>query len=152
MWAILLRVARKNVGVMRTKPRGLLPARHDVEPLTGEPAYLPFEEASEIFAVLSSATARSILERLYRTPAPASDIATDVETSVQNATYHLTRLQRTELVTVVDTWYSSKGLEMKVYSPTKDPLVVIAGSHASKRRVVRNSTHFDTPTRCLPPP
>lgn len=132
-----------------TNTTGLLPARSDVESPAGEPACVPIDDANEILAVVSSATARAILGSLYRTPAPASEIATDVETSVQNATYHLKRLQRSDLVSVVDTWYSSKGLEMDVYAPTKDPFVVIAGSHASKRRVIRKICGFDAPARCL---
>ena len=33
-----------------------------------------------------------------------------------------------DLVTVAGTWYSSRGVEMKVYAPTSDPLLLVAGA------------------------
>lgn len=85
------------------------------------------DAADDVFAALSSDTARAILRALYVEPATASDLADAVETSLQNARYHLDNLMDAGLVEAVDTWYSSRGTEMTVYAPTSDPLIVTAG-------------------------
>ena len=85
------------------------------------------KDAGEIMEVLTSETARSILERLTETPAPASELAESLDTSLQNTVYHLDRLQEAGVVEVVDTWYSTRGCEMDVYGPTNGPLVIVAG-------------------------
>lgn len=116
----------------------LLPFRSDPE--TDQPPRLvnidDEETADEVFAALSSETARNILSELYEEPTTASDLAESVDTSLQNARYHLDKLQSAGLVTEVDTWYSSRGTEMTVYAPTNDPLVVTAGGreHAAALR------------------
>ncbi|MFB6300500.1 MAG: ArsR/SmtB family transcription factor [Halobacteriales archaeon] len=89
------------------------------------------ESADEVFAALSSTTARRIIAQLYEEPTTASDLAETVETSLQNVRYHLENLQDAGLIEVVDTWYSSRGTEMKVYAPTNEPLVVAAGQEES---------------------
>ncbi|NIU66678.1 MAG: ArsR family transcriptional regulator, partial [Actinobacteria bacterium] len=48
----------------------------------------------------------------------------------QNAQYHLGRLEDAGAVEVVDTVYSEKGREMKVYAPADEPLVVVAGGES----------------------
>ena len=87
--------------------------------------------ADDVFAALSSETARAVLQRLYEEPAPASEVAESVETSLQNARYHLEKLMAAELIEEVDTWYSSRGTEMTVYAPTNEPLVIAAGPDES---------------------
>jgi len=84
-------------------------------------------DADETFQVLASSTARSILVSLYEDPAPASVVADRVDSSIQNVRYHLDRLRANDLVEVADTWYSSKGVEMDVYAPTNEPLIITAG-------------------------
>jgi len=90
------------------------------------------EVADDVFAALSSDTARRILSRLYEDPATASDVADAADTSLQNARYHLDKLESAGLIEPVDTWYSSRGTEMTVYAPTNEPLVVAAGREESK--------------------
>lgn len=85
------------------------------------------DEADDTLAALSSATAREILKTLHDEPAPASDLAERVDTSLQNAQYHLKNLSEADLVEVIDTVYSEKGREMDIYAPTDRPLVVVAG-------------------------
>ncbi|GGL25052.1 transcriptional regulator [Halarchaeum grantii] len=85
-------------------------------------------EAESVFAALSSGTARAVLDALYEEPLTASDIAEEVDTSLQNATYHVNKLRDAGLVDVSETWYSAQGREMKVYAPTNGPLVVYAGA------------------------
>ncbi len=96
------------------------------------------EAADDVFAALSSDTARAILQSLYDEPTTASEVAEAVDTSLQNARYHLEKLQTAGLVEEIDTWYSSRGTEMTVYGPTSEPLVVAAGEEES-RSILRNA-------------
>jgi DNA-binding transcriptional ArsR family regulator len=90
------------------------------------------EAADEVFEALSSRTAREILAALYEDPDTASSLADRVDTSLQNATYHLENLADADLVEVADTWYSEQGREMKVYAPASESLVVFAADESSK--------------------
>lgn len=85
------------------------------------------ERATEVFDALSSETARRLLSRLHDDPCTASDLADSADTSVQNVQYHLKKFMSAGLVEVVDVWYSSRGTEMKVYSPTNKSLVLYTG-------------------------
>jgi len=112
---------------------GLLPHRPPVdEPDRGTRVVeLDTAEAAELCGVLSSETATEILSQLSDEPMVASDVADRVGTSLQNAHHHLGRLRDAELVRVVDTWYSSRGSEMKVYAPVNERLVIApSGSDA----------------------
>jgi DNA-binding transcriptional ArsR family regulator len=84
------------------------------------------EDADELLSALSSGTARRVLSELHDDPATPSELADRVETSLQNVQYHLGNLDEAELVEVVDTVYSEKGREMKVYAPADRPLVMFA--------------------------
>ncbi|WP_458210243.1 ArsR/SmtB family transcription factor [Haladaptatus sp. NG-SE-30] len=86
------------------------------------------EGATEVFESLSSETARALLAHLHDDPQTASDLADRLDTSLQNVQYHLQKFQNAELVDVVDTWYSARGTEMKVYSPTHHSLVLYTGT------------------------
>lgn len=85
------------------------------------------EEQTDVLQSLSSETAQSILVTLHEEPATASEIADTVDTSLQNAHYHLTRLSDATLVEPVDTWYSAKGTEMTVYALSTRELVIQFG-------------------------
>jgi DNA-binding transcriptional ArsR family regulator len=94
-----------------------------------EPRLVEIDEdtADEVFEALSSSTTRQIFLELHNAPQTASDLADVTETSVQNVQYHLTKLQDADLIEVVDTWYSERGSEMKVYAPQDESLVLFAG-------------------------
>ncbi|MEF8784340.1 MAG: helix-turn-helix domain-containing protein [Haloarculaceae archaeon] len=83
--------------------------------------------ADDVFQALSSGTTRQIFSALHETPQTASDLADVTDTSVQNVQYHLKKLDDADLVETVDTWYSERGTEMKVYAPTDEALVLFAG-------------------------
>jgi DNA-binding transcriptional ArsR family regulator len=106
------------------------------EPTTGnaerdpEIVALDDDRADDLLSALSSATARTILERLHESPAPPSEIAESVDSTVQNVHYHLNRLEAADAVEAVDTVYSEKGREMRVYAPTAEPLVFVTGDDA----------------------
>ncbi|WP_458206428.1 ArsR/SmtB family transcription factor [Haladaptatus sp. NG-SE-30] len=88
------------------------------------------EDADKLVAALSSQTGRDILAALYEEPSTPAAIAETVDTSLQNVQYHLEKLENGELVEVVDTIYSEKGREMKVYAPSAEPLVLFAGNES----------------------
>ncbi|TQQ81200.1 ArsR family transcriptional regulator [Halonotius terrestris] len=93
------------------------------------------EAADPIVDALAAETTREILAALYEEPAPASEIAERVDTSLQNTNYHLEKLQEVGLIEVGDTWYADGGNEMNVYVPTAASLVLLAGTDATKRTV-----------------
>ena len=109
---------------------GIFPLRRSVELDEDRGARLvDIDEAvaDDVFEALSSGTTRRIFRLLHEAPQTASDLAEATETSLQNVQYHLEKLSGAELVEVVDTWYSERGTEMKVYAPTDDALVLFAG-------------------------
>ena len=70
---------------------------------------------ADVLDALGSDTARSILRSVQAQPLTASEIADRVDTSIQNASYHLRTLTDVGLIRVVDTVYSEKGCEMNLY-------------------------------------
>mgnify|MGYP002760968934 CR=1 FL=1 len=80
--------------------------------------------AGRVFEALASETARSILERILADPATASEIAASVDTSIQNAGYHLSQLEDAGVIIEADVWYSARGREMSVYAPRVREVVV----------------------------
>ncbi len=108
----------------------LLPSSSDVEPPTGgTPRVLGVDsdDADDLLGALSSDTARGLLSALHDQPATASELSERVDTSLQNAQYHLKKLESADLITAVDTIYSEKGREMTVYAPSDGPLILFAG-------------------------
>ncbi|WP_267641440.1 ArsR/SmtB family transcription factor [Haloarchaeobius amylolyticus] len=89
---------------------------------------LDSDDADDLIGALSSSTARKLLTALHDEPATPSQLADTVDTSLQNTQYHLEKLEDADIIEVVDTAYSAKGREMKVYAPSNQPLVVFAGS------------------------
>ncbi len=89
--------------------------------------WLDSEDAGELLSSLSSETARRVLTTLHDEPATASEVASRVNTSLQNARHHLNNLEEAGLVRVADTRYSEKGREMNVYGPAEEPMVVFVG-------------------------
>jgi predicted ArsR family transcriptional regulator len=80
-----------------------------------------------VLEVLQSDTARAVLAEVGDRRGTTSDVADRVDTSLQNAHYHLERLADVGLVEVVGTHYSSRGREMDVYARANDPLVLVGG-------------------------
>ena len=107
----------------------LLPSLPDATPEDREPRVVGVddEDADDLIAALGSETAREILTCLHDEPATKSELAAEVDTSLQNVQYHLSKLDGADLVDVVDTTYSEKGREMDVYAAADEPLVLFAG-------------------------
>ena len=114
----------------------LLPDR-TVDGHEATPACVSLTDSDEILDALSSDTARKVLTALHEEPAPASDLAERVDTSLQNVNHHLAQLQSAGLIDNVDTWYSTKGREMDVYAPTNQPLVMVAGESGNEETLRR---------------
>ena len=89
-----------------------------------DPRVLGLDAAVEVFGTLTSETARGPLASLHDSPAPPSELATALGTSVRNVGYHLDRLGAAGLVEVVGSRYAEKGAEMDVYAPTGSPLLI----------------------------
>lgn len=85
------------------------------------------QEPANILKAMTSETAQDILRTLVDHPGTVSDIAEAVDTSIQNARYHVDRLSDAGLIERVDTWYSAKGREMTVYAITAEELVIEFG-------------------------
>jgi DNA-binding transcriptional ArsR family regulator len=100
-------------------------AAEDAEPRV---VGLESDDADDLLAALSSTTARELFAELNEEPNTPSALADQVDTTLQNAQYHLEKLEDADLIEVVDTAYSEKGREMDVYAPQDKPLVVFAGS------------------------
>lgn len=108
---------------------GLLPSSSEPEPPDGDPRVIGVddEDAGAVVSALSSDTARELFATLHDKPATPSELADQTETSLQNAQYHLEKLEEADLIDVVDTRYSAKGREMNVYGPSGAPVVLFAG-------------------------
>jgi DNA-binding transcriptional ArsR family regulator len=115
----------------------LLPHRPAVEaePTAATVVDLTDDADAARIEALAADTARAILSSLHDEPSTASEVASAVDTSLQNAHYHLTKLADVGLVEVVETWYSSRGSEMPVYAPTIEQMVltVESGRDGSER-------------------
>lgn len=114
----------------------LLPSTPDLSPAE-EPAPrvigIDGDDADDLLSAISSGTARQLLTALHEEPAAPSELADRVGTSLQNAQYHLEKLSGAGMIEVIDTVYSEKGREMKVYAPADRPLVVVAGDEEETR-------------------
>lgn len=98
---------------------------------------LETEAAGDVLSALCSGTARKVFSTIHDEPATSSKVADLVGTSVQNAQYHLEKLTDAGAVDVVDTKYSEKGRQMKLYAPANKPIVVCAGSDEEQKRLER---------------
>lgn len=83
---------------------------------------------SDVFDALGANTTREVLSAIYDESRTASEVADAVDISLQNANYHLTKLQDAGLIAVGETWYSEQGNEMAVYVPTNEAIVLITGT------------------------
>ena len=107
-------------------PQRLLPAEEPVSPpdRSDRECAIDDEDAEAVLDALSSDRTREIFRTLCSSPMTTAEVAEAAETSIQNATYHLEKLERTGLIDVVETWYSSRGKEMAVYAATPRRIVV----------------------------
>jgi DNA-binding transcriptional ArsR family regulator len=94
-------------------------------------------DADAVLDALAADTRRRTFRSLFEEPRTTTELADDLDTSVQNAQYHLSTLEDAGLVEPIDTVYSEKGNEMTVYGPATDPLVFV-GDDDRRPRVRRS--------------
>ncbi|WP_330631578.1 ArsR/SmtB family transcription factor [Halocatena halophila] len=104
----------------------ILPFRPTVRTSDLDPRVVGLVDSAgnQLFDALSSETAREILAQLHEEPATPSELASALDCSRQVVHYHLDTLLSTELIRAADTGYSEKGVEMTIYAPVADPLVI----------------------------
>jgi len=117
----------------------------------GDPSvlYADDERAAAVMAALSSETGMAVFRALEAQALTPSELADEVDVSVQNAAYHLSNLEAVDLVEVVDTCYSEKGREMDVYAVAASPTVLVLG-RADDGRVLRRAVARMTEAIGLP--
>jgi hypothetical protein len=64
-----------------------------------------------------------------------AELADEIDTSVQNIHYHLGKLEGADLVDSIDTAYSSRGVEMDVYAPTNEAIVLLTGRPSRSEQI-----------------
>ncbi len=79
--------------------------------------------ASTVFDALGNETALAIICELDQ-PMTVSDIASNLDVTLQSVAYHIRKLHCAGLVEDVGTWYSKKGREMTVYAPISEQLEI----------------------------
>ena len=99
------------------------------------------EDADEVLDALSSALRRDVFRELFEQPRTMTELAEELDTSVQNVQYHVSALERADLIAPVDTIYSSKGNEVTVYGPASDPIVFV-GDETRTPGVERSMTQL----------
>ncbi|WP_169793425.1 ArsR/SmtB family transcription factor [Halobacterium hubeiense] len=107
------------------------------------------EQADEIFSVLASEGARAILNQIHREPSTPSEVANQVDVSVENVTHHLDRLGDADLIQVAGTRYSDRGKEMTVYAPGDNPHVVFIGTDDRQQSLFGFIKNFATVSTVL---
>lgn len=104
--------------------------------------WLDDDDAENLLGSLSSDTARSVLVALHEEPKTASELADNVDTSLQNVRHHLDNLTDAELVETTETRYSVKGREMKVYAPVNDSLVLCVGDTEERNSLLSSLRNY----------
>ncbi|ADD07600.1 ArsR family transcription regulator (plasmid) [Natrialba magadii ATCC 43099] len=97
---------------------------------------------SEVFKALSSDTSQDIFALLNEEPMAAQDISDELDLSLQRVSYHLDNLQESGLITVLDTCYSEKGMEMDVYGPPETPLLLYLGPSDDRPGMIASFKQF----------
>jgi DNA-binding transcriptional ArsR family regulator len=97
------------------------------------------DDAGALVDALGSETARALFSALHDDPAPPSELARELDTSVQNVHYHLSKLRAAGVVESVGTRLSEKGNEMTVYGPAADPIVLVGDASRDRRDDLRRA-------------
>jgi DNA-binding transcriptional ArsR family regulator len=101
------------------------------------PRFVPLDGAGdEVLDALGSPTGRRIYRRLLDAPASPSTVAEAVDTSVQNASHHVSNLEAAGLIEPVGTRYSEKGREMTVWAATDSCVVLGADEDATRESLL----------------
>jgi len=97
------------------------------------------EDADAVLDALASDTARDVFRALHDEPAPPSELARRLDTSVQNTQYHVGNLEDAGIVEVIGSRYSEKGNEMSVYAPAADPIVLLGDASPAEHTALQDA-------------
>jgi DNA-binding transcriptional ArsR family regulator len=93
------------------------------------------EAADRVFDALGSETTRAVLAACYEEPHTPAELAEVTDTSLQNVSYHVAKLEDADLLEPVETRYASNGQEATAYGPTRQATVVVAGEESFVQRL-----------------
>jgi hypothetical protein len=93
------------------------------------------------FETLGSETTYLIYKQLHEEPQLPRELASTLDSSIQNIHYHLNKLEDAGLIEPVETWHSQNGVEMEVYAPIHHPLVLSFASADYQRELRSLLTH-----------
>ncbi|WP_281194959.1 helix-turn-helix domain-containing protein [Halorubrum sp. F4] len=85
---------------------------------------VPLDRSDGLLEVLACETAREVIAVVRESPSTPSEIADELDVSLQAVTYHLRRLQRVDLLAPVGVRYSKKGREMNLYDLSTESVTV----------------------------
>lgn len=97
------------------------------------------ERAQKIARAMASQTANAIIQAFSSGPMTSSEAARMMKIPITTATYHIDNLLEAGLLEVVDTRWSEKGREVKVYGLT-DQVLIIAPPVSDLRSVLKKYT------------
>ncbi len=100
------------------------------------------EQSQTVLQALSSETSQEIFRLLNEEPMTTKDIADELDLSIQQTSYHLDNLEAAGIIAVLDTCYSEKGMEMAVYGPPKEPLLLFLGHSEDRPGLVASFKRF----------
>ncbi|WP_128906612.1 ArsR/SmtB family transcription factor [Halorubrum amylolyticum] len=90
-------------------------------------AGLEDEDADQLFDALGSEMSRAVLAACYEDGQTRSELADELETSIQNISYHVDKLESAGLLEPAETRYGANGSEVLVYEPSKQAVIIAAG-------------------------
>ncbi|MDH7594379.1 MAG: helix-turn-helix domain-containing protein [Methanomicrobiales archaeon] len=93
------------------------------------------EKAQRIGRAIASPLAGEILQKFAAGPRTLSKISEDLQVPINTAKYHVENLLEAGLLEVVDTKYSEKGREMKLYA-LRNQVVIVAPKRADVRALL----------------
>lgn len=115
----------------------------DVEEQEAKTVRLLSEEGIRIIEALGCDTARNILTEIRKKPAAKSDIAENLNLSLQTVKYHMDRLHEAGVIRVAGTHYSVNGKEMDIYTTDGHPLILVSEDGQCSHQVSDNSAQTE---------
>lgn len=97
------------------------------DPEAPEVVGLEGEDADVIFDALSSETTREVLSKCYDGGRTRSELADELDTSLQNVSYHVEKLEGAGLIEPAEIRYGENRQEVRVYEPSKEAILIAAG-------------------------
>lgn len=89
--------------------------------------HIDTDQSDIVFSALSSTNARRLLTLLHEEPRTITELAQELDTTLQTVQYHLSNLVEADLIEVTDTKYSVRGAEMDIYAPTAEATILFSG-------------------------